>query len=97
MAELFHVTVSFDAGTKAKDISAAFNAADDWVLYAPGNWFLFSDQGRHFWYERLRRFAGDDCIVLVIEVDPNRMMGYLHMTIWNWFEKNKMNFDTSDD
>lgn len=92
MAKFLHVTIS---GTpKTRELGAVFDAADDWLRYAPNCWIVRSDESVDDWLNRLKRATGRSANIFITEFNPREAAGYLPETNWEWFARNKVKFSS---
>jgi hypothetical protein len=92
MSKFIHITIHFDKGVKGRNLAATFDLAKDWVAYAPGCWFVFTDESERVWLNRLMDATNREATILTCEFDFAKMQGFLPDTIWDWFKKHGMQF-----
>ena len=85
--KVFHVTV-YVTGRKQPDLTSALDTLEDWILYAPNCWMVWTAEDPDTVREKLQRAAGGHGHVLLIEMNNEiDVYGYLPKGIWDWLQK----------
>ena len=95
--KLYHITVFFDSFNQERDLSSAFDSADDWLRYAPNCWFVATEEDVAVWLDRLRKITGMGGNILLIEItSPDLLDGLLRRSNWDWLRKHGLKIDTQE-
>lgn len=85
---LLLVTITFRNGPpKTSELEPVFNQATDWFRYAPNCWLLWTSGTPDSWYPHVRDQIKDSDYLLIVEVSPNQLRGWLPRAAWDWMRK----------
>jgi hypothetical protein len=77
------VTFSWPVGADSAQFEAVFNKAKDWAKYSRNCWLLYTALEVDVWRDRTRKLPGmDKQNILVLEIDPDDISGYLPEWMW---------------
>jgi hypothetical protein len=87
---LLHVSITFRSGrAKINELTALFNLATDWYHYGPGSWILWTNGTPDSWYPHVKGLLSDNDYLLIVEIGPNPVRGWLPQDAWTWLRKYK--------
>ena len=66
-----------------------FNAAADWLRYAPNCWILYTSRTAESWFKRIKPHLKDDERVLICELNLLNRQGSLSQSAWDWIQKTR--------
>ena len=86
---LIHISINFGSEHDTEEIKKTFSKAVDWIYYMPNCWLVLttSDTGR--WYARLLPLLGDLDTMLICEVKPEEITGWIGRWIIDWVQKSQ--------
>jgi hypothetical protein len=76
-----------NGGPKIEDIQPHFDKATDWYRYAPNCWLVWTSGTPDTWFKYLKPFVPDPNYILIIEVNPQQIRGWLPKGGWEWLSK----------
>ena len=89
MKHFLHIGFHWVSPPDVKKLEATFNAALDWVRYAPNCWIVWTSSDPNKWAERLKPFLMGKDRVFICKLDITVHQGYLQKWIWDWINKSR--------
>ena len=84
---LVHISINFQREHDTEAIKKTFGKAIDWIYYMPNCWLVLTSSSTERWYARLLPLLGDDDTMLISEVRPNDLCGWLGRWVIDWIDK----------
>lgn len=84
---LLHISIDFHGELDTEAIKKTFAKAIDWIYYMPNCWLVLTSSDLDRWYARLMPLLGDLDSMLIYEVKPEALQGWIGKWIIEWIEK----------
>jgi hypothetical protein len=86
---LIHITISFGGESDTEALKKVFSKAVDWIYYMPNCWLVLTTSDINRWYARLQPLLGDLDIMLIAEIKPEEISGWIGRWVIDWVEKSQ--------
>jgi hypothetical protein len=84
---LLHISIDFHGELDTEAIKKTFGKAIDWIYYMPNCWLVLTSSDPDRWYARLQPLLADLDTMLIYEVKPEALSGWLAGWIVEWIDK----------
>jgi hypothetical protein len=96
-----HLTVNVKSGegiVERRLVEERLNKAKDWLRYAPNSWLIYTSHNAVHWGNVLRSIdvVSANTTFLICEVNLENRSGWLNRSVWDWINKNRMRYRSSD-
>ncbi len=89
MSNFLHVAFRWHGPVKAEELEPTFNAAEDWLRYAPNCWILWTKSSAQEWHRKLKPFLSEKDHMFICRLDMSDRQGWLPQWIWDWMNKSR--------
>jgi hypothetical protein len=86
---LLHITLNLFRAVEEEELEKTFNKAIDYAHYAPNCWLVLTSSNVERWQGRLMPLLGDNDTLLICEVQPASIHGWIQNWIIEWIVKSK--------
>jgi len=84
---LLHISIDFHGELNTEAIKKTFSKAIDWIYYMPNCWLVLTTSSPDRWYARLMPLLGDLDTMLIYEVKPEALSGWVGQWIIEWIDR----------
>lgn len=92
---LFHITIHFHKELDTEGLKKAFEKALDWIHYMPNCWMVLTSSDEQRWYGRLMPLLGDADTMLICQVDPKKIYGWMERWVIDWINQSQERIEKS--
>jgi hypothetical protein len=90
MARFLHVGINSKGRPVPEEkLKNLFNAAVDWMRYAPNCWILWTNIEPEEWYQYIKANLHPDDAFFICELNITNRHGFLARDLWNWIQKKR--------
>jgi hypothetical protein len=84
---LFHISINFHGELDTENVQKAFSKAIDWIHYMPNCWLVLTNSDAKRWHARLAPLLGDTDTMLICQVQPDTIAGWIQNWIIKWIKE----------
>lgn len=86
---LIHIAINFGGEPDTEELKKIFSKAVDWIYYLPNCWLVLTTRDVGHWYARLQPLIGDLDVMVIAEVKPDEISGWIGRFVIDWIKKSQ--------
>jgi hypothetical protein len=92
---LFHISITFHGELDTENIQKTFSKAIDWNHYMANCWLVLTNSDAERWYARLNPLLGDRDTIMICEVLPETVSGWMPRWFIDWITQARERIEKS--